>query len=94
MSKLILPPNDELLRLLRAAYAAYDGALWAATPTQKFVWQHLGDRRRFVQEVAGHMDERTRVTLTIALNRQCALGLTEEAALTYAKRVAWRQFRD
>ncbi|QHO73638.1 hypothetical protein ACH79_14270 [Bradyrhizobium sp. CCBAU 051011] len=85
MPKSHLPPNDELLRLLRATYSRYSIALRSATAKQKFTWQMLSNRRVFVEEVAGHLDEPTRELLATALNRECALGLTPEAALKWAK---------
>lgn len=98
MSKSTLPPNAELLRLLEAAYARYSNALFTATESQKYKWQHLHKRDVFVEEVASHLDRDARKILAAALNRECAFWLTPEAALSWAKRSfaakrRWRRHR-
>jgi hypothetical protein len=94
MPKSPLPPNDELLRLLRAAYSRYSDALWHASPTEQL--QIAGDRSVFVEQVAGHLDHQTRELLAVALNRECTFFLTTEKALTWAKQslAAKRRWRN
>lgn len=84
MSKPILPPSAELMRLLREAYRLYAEALWNATPTQKLAW-HLVDRSNFV-EAAGLMTAETREVVSIALQRICEFGVPDDHALTFARR--------
>jgi hypothetical protein len=87
-----LPPDEELLSLLREALRLYEVALPDASPTQLLVWRWI-DRTKFIEQAAkpwGLDSETHLVVISIAM-KCCIEGLglvSPEGALAYAKQRA------